>query len=111
MVYRRSRELVSDDRTSVGRFPYDIASAEVFGIPARVIKTSEVTVSDVQVEKWVGVITVVFNPRHRKTSAKAAEPVSSVVDSSAYFRDPAKSLKRQLPLRSDDSREVEDMKC
>lgn len=59
----------------------DITSGEV--------TKGRITANDVKPKKWVGVISVVFKPNHRKTFAVVANAVSSMVNLFAYFPDPA----------------------
>lgn len=68
------------------------SSGIVLYIAARETTTGKRTVSDVDVMRSVGVVSVVFKHGHRKTYAEAANTVSSVVDSSAYFRNPASDV-------------------
>lgn len=55
----------------------------MLGIPAYEITRSVKTRNDMQVKKWVGVESVVFNPRHRKPFVELADAISSVIDISA----------------------------
>lgn len=66
--------------------PYDSASADVFDIPTRDMETSKQTVSDAQVEKWVGAVSSAFRSGHLKTLAEAVEVVRSVLNPPLVFQ-------------------------
>lgn len=59
----------------------------VLYISAHAITTSMRTVNDVQVKKWVGAVSVDFQPEHRKTLAEVGDAVSLEIDASAGFSD------------------------
>lgn len=71
-----SREADREGEAFVDCFPYVSSSVEVLYILAREIKTSRRTASNVFVKKRVGVVSVVFKDRHRKTLSEAADAVS-----------------------------------
>lgn len=64
-------------------------NGDIHYIPARVITTGRWMVSYLQAKKWVEVVSVIIKPAHQKVLAEAANAVSSVIDSSADFADPA----------------------
>lgn len=78
-----------EDRASVGYLRYVSSNGDVRDIPPREKTTSKRTVIDVEVEKQVGVVSGQFTAGHCKTMAEAAHTVSSVVDSSSVFANPA----------------------
>lgn len=61
-------------------------------MPTGEITASERTVNDVLVRKSVGAVSFVIRSGPRKTIAKAADAVSSVVDSSNDFPKPASDI-------------------
>lgn len=63
-----------------------VSNGDIFDIPAWEITKAERTTSDLQVKKWVGVVSVVFKPGHRKTFEEAADAISSVLDDSGHFQ-------------------------
>lgn len=72
------------------RIPVKVAS---FLICRRVRLQKRKSVANyVQAKKLVGVVPVFLKPRHWKTLADTADDVSSVVDSSAGFSDPASDV-------------------
>lgn len=85
LAYHCSSTVDSKDETSVGCFPYVSSSDGGLYIYSRVITEGMRTVRNVQVKKWTRVVSVLLKPGHRKTLAKAADAVNSVLDSSTDF--------------------------
>lgn len=75
-------------RLDIGWFLYVRSRGNVLDIPVQEVRTAK-TVNDVQVKKWVGVVSVKFKPGRRKVLKEAANDLSSVLDSLADFPDPA----------------------
>lgn len=92
LACHRSQKVQWVDKTYVGWYPFDSASVYVFDIPASVMTTRKRTVGDVPVKKNVGVVSVAYKPKYRKTLAEAGEAVSSVVDAFADHPDPASDV-------------------
>lgn len=76
-----------EHESPVDWIPYFSSRDEALDIPARETMTVKTTASDVQVQKWVGLISVVLMPGHQKTLAEAANAVRSELESSADFPD------------------------
>lgn len=87
--YHRSHDMDRKDKDSVRYFLYVSSSGDVLNVSAREITKSKRKASNVQNKKWIGMVFVVFKSRHRKVLGEEADAVSSVVDSSADFPDPA----------------------
>lgn len=64
----------------------------MFDVQGREVTSKKRLVSDVQAMRWVGTLPEKFKPELRKTHEEAAHAVSSVVDSSTDFLDPADDM-------------------
>lgn len=72
--------------------PYIGSCGDVLNIPAREIATGKRTANDVQLKKWIGVLSIIFKPVHQKTLEDVTTKISFVIDTSADFRDPASDV-------------------
>lgn len=76
MAYHGSSLVDWEEKASVPLLPYFVLSNVVLDIPACAMRTRKRTASDVPAKKLVEVRSALFNPVHRKTSAKAVAAVS-----------------------------------
>lgn len=74
-----------EHKPAVRFFPYVSSSGDVLDIRAWDIIAGKMTAGDVQVKKWIKVVSVVFRPGHREALMEVADATSSVVDSCANF--------------------------
>lgn len=84
----RSRKVNWEYAASFGWFPNMSSSSDVPDILAREIVRCKKTARVVQVKKWVGVLSFVFEPGHLNALGEATDAVIPVVDSSDDFPDP-----------------------
>lgn len=63
------------------------SSSDVLVIPAHLLTSGKRTSGSVQVEKWVGVVSVFWKPRHRRTLANVAVAAGFVFDASTDYAD------------------------
>lgn len=97
MAYNRSLEVDWVDRACIGCFRYTNSSGIVINIPAREVAPAKRNVDDVQMKRFVRVVSVKFKLGPRKTLEDACVAVSAVHSSSSGFPD----LSQDVPIVED----------
>lgn len=92
MAYHSIRGIDWENAACLGWCPYSDSNGALLYITAREITMYKRKVSYVQVEKSVGVLSVVYDPAQLKALAKTADAVSSMIDASVVFSNRASDV-------------------